>query len=107
MRGLYPAYVAKAERKGRTKAEVDEIICWLTGHTQRSLEATLATPITVADFFTEAPDMNASRELVTGVVRGVRVEAVEEPLMRNIRRLDKMIDELAKGWAMRKFMRGK
>lgn len=106
MRGLYPAYVAKAEKKGGTKAEVDEILRWLTGHTQPSLEAALSTPMTVADFFTEAPDMNASRELVTGVVCGVRVEAVEEPLMRDIRRLDKMIDELAKGRAMQKILRG-
>ena len=105
MRGLYPAYVAKAEKKGRTKAEVDEIVCWLTGHTQQSLEAALATPMTVEDFFTGAPDMNASRDLVTGTVCGVRVEAVEEPLMRDIRRLDKMIDELAKGRLMQKILR--
>ena len=105
MRGLYPAYVAKAEKKGRTKAEVDEIICWLTGHTDQSLEAALATPMTVGEFSTGAPDM-ASRELVTGVVCGVRVEAVEEPLMRDIRRLDKRIDELAKGLPMQKILRG-
>ncbi|WBH15839.1 DUF2200 domain-containing protein [Sphingomonas radiodurans] len=104
--GLYPAYVAKAERKGRTKAEVDAIVCWLTGHTQQSLDAALATSMTVADFFGQAPEMNASRNLVTGVVCGVRVEAVEEPLMREIRRLDKMIDELAKGRAMDKILRG-
>lgn len=106
MRALYPAYVAKAEKKGRTKAEVDEIVCWLTGHTQRSLEAELATLATVGAFFTGAPEMNASRELVTGTVCGVRVEAVEEPLMRDIRRLDKMIDELAKGRPMQKILRG-
>lgn len=104
--GLYPAYVAKAEKKGRTRAEVDGIVCWLTGHTPQSLEAALATPMTVGEFFTGAPDMNASRELVTGTVCGVRVEEVEEPLMRDIRRLDKMIDELAKGWPMQKILRG-
>lgn len=106
MRGLYPAYIAKAEKKGRTKAEVDEIVRWLTGHTQQSLEDALATFMTVGEFFTEAPDMNASRALVTGVVCGVRVEAVEDPLMREIRRLDKMIDELAKGRPMQKILRG-
>lgn len=104
-KGLYPAYVAKAERKGRTKAEVDMIVCWLTGHTQQSLDVALATSTTVADFFTQAPEMNASHDLVTGVVCGVRVEAVEEPLMREIRRLDKLIDELANGRAMEKILR--
>ena len=106
MKGLYPAYVAKAEKKSRTKAEVDEIVSWLTGHTQQSLEAALATPMTVEEFFTGAPDMNASRELVTGVVCGVRVETVEEPLMRDIRRLDKLIDELAKGRPLPNILRG-
>ena len=105
MRGLYPAYVAKAEKKGRTKAEVDEIVCWLTGYTQQSLEAALATPMTVKDFFTGAPDMNPLRELVTGSVCGIRVETVEEPLMRDIRRLDKMIDELAKARPMQRILR--
>lgn len=105
--GLYPAYVAKAERKGRTKADVDTIVCWLTGHTQRSLEVALATSMTVAEFFTTAPQMNAARDLVTGVVCGVRIEAVEEPLKREIRRLDKMIDELAKGRAMQRILRGR
>lgn len=103
---LYPAYVAKAEKKGRTRAEVDAITCWLTGHTPQSLETTLATNVTVADFFDGAPAMNPARDLVTGTVCGVRVEAVEEPLMREIRRLDKMIDELAKGRAMERILRG-
>lgn len=106
MRGLYPAYMAKAEKKGRTKAEVDEIVCWLTGHTQQSLEVALATSITAGDFFTVAPQMNVSRELVTGTVCGVRVEAIEEPLVQDIRRLDKMVDELAKGRPMQKILRG-
>ena len=104
-KGLYPAYVAKAEKKGRTRAEVDTILCWLTGHTPASLDAVLQTSQTVADFFAGAPAMNPARDLVTGVVCGVRVEAVEEPLMREIRRLDKMIDELAKGRTIDRILR--
>ena len=104
-KGLYPAYVAKAEKKGRTRAEVDTIVCWLTGHTQQSLNGALATSMTVEEFFTSAPKMNPQRDLVTGVVCGVRVEAVEEPLMQEIRRLDKMVDELAKGREMQKILR--
>lgn len=102
---VYPHYVAKAERKGRTKAEVDEIICWLTGHGPGSLEAELANKTTFEDFFARAPAMNPSRSLITGVVCGVRVENVEEPTMREIRYLDKLIDELAKGKAMAKILR--
>ena len=105
LRALYPAYVAKAEKKGRTRAEVDRIVCWLTGHSQASLDAALASPLTVAAFFAAAPRMNPARDLVTGVVCGVRVEAVEEPLMREIRRLDKMIDELAKGRPIERILR--
>jgi hypothetical protein len=104
-RGLYPAYLAKAEKKGRTKAEVDTIVCWLTGHTQQSFSDALATSMTVEEFFAGAPEMNPARVLVTGVVCGVRVEAVEEPLMQEIRRLDKMVDELAKGRTMQKILR--
>lgn len=103
--GVYPAYVAKAERKGRTQDEVDEIICWLTGHDRASLSATVASEADVAAFFAEAPKMNPARDGVTGVVCGVRVENVEEPLMREIRILDKLIDELAKGRAMEKILR--
>lgn len=102
---VYPHYVAKAERKGRTKAEVDEIICWLTGHSQEGLETELANRTTFEDFFAQAPAMNPSRALITGVVCGVRVENVEEPTMREIRYLDKLIDELAKGKAMAKILR--
>lgn len=102
---VYPHYVAKAERKGRTKAEVDEIICWLTGHDADSLESELANKTTFEDFFAQAPAMNPSRSLITGVVCGVRVENVEEPTMREIRYLDKLIDELAKGKAMAKILR--
>jgi hypothetical protein len=102
---VYPLYVAKAEKKGRTKAEVDEIICWLTGHSAKTLNAQLAKKASFEDFFAEAPRMNAARSLVTGVVCGVRVEEIEEPLMKEIRILDKMIDELAKGKAMEKILR--
>lgn len=102
---VYPHYVAKAERKGRTKAEVDEIIRWLTGYTQKALDAQLKKQTDFTGFFAEAPAMNPARDLIKGVVCGVRVEAVEEPLMREIRYLDKLIDELAKGKAMEKILR--
>ena len=103
---VYPALVAKAEKKGRTKAEVDEIIRWLTGHSQETLDDQLAKGTTFEDFFAQAPRMNPRRSLITGTVCGVRVEEVEEPLMREIRYLDKLIDELAKGKAMEKILRG-
>ena len=103
---VYPLYVAKAQRKGRTKAEVDEIIRWLTGHSQKTLEKELSKNTSFEDFFTQAPKMNASRSLITGVVCGIRVENIEEPVMREIRYLDKLIDELAKGKAMEKILRG-
>ena len=102
---VYPALVAKAEKKGRTRAEVDEIIRWLTGYSQFQLEAILADGADVQAFFTKAPNLNPSRTLITGTVCGVRVEAVEEPLMREIRYLDKLIDELAKGKGMEKILR--
>lgn len=102
---LYPAYLAKAEKKGRTRAEVDEIVRWLTGHSQASLEGELAKKTSLEDFFAQAPKLNPSRSLITGVVCGVRVEEIEEPLMREIRYLDKLIDELAKGKAMEKILR--
>ncbi|PZQ21204.1 MAG: DUF2200 domain-containing protein [Sphingopyxis macrogoltabida] len=102
---VYPHYVAKAEKKGRTKAEVDAIICWLTGHSGETLDAQLAGGTTFEDFFAGAPKMNPDRSLITGVVCGVRVEAVDDPLMREIRYLDKLIDELAKGKAMDKILR--
>ena len=104
--GVYPHYVAKAEKKGRTKAEVDEIIRWLTGHTQASLEQELASKTTFADFFANAPRLNPARELITGTICGVRVEQIEAPLMREIRYLDKLVDELAKGKKMEKILRG-
>jgi hypothetical protein len=102
---VYPHYVAKAEKKGRTKAEVDEIICWLTGHSQQSLDDQLAENTNFEDFFAQAPQMNSSRSLITGVICGVRVEEIQEKTMREIRYLDKLIDELAKGKAMEKILR--
>jgi hypothetical protein len=102
---VYPHYVAKAEKKGRTKAEVDEIICWLTGHSQQTLNDQLANAANFADFFAQAPRMNPLRSSIRGVVCGVRVEDIEEPTMREIRYLDKLIDELAKGKAMETILR--
>ena len=102
---VYPLYVAKAEKKGRTKAEVDEIVCWLTGYSPKELNILLKTDKSFDAFFAEAPCLNPARELVKGVVCGVRVEEIEEPLMREIRYLDKLIDELAKGKAMSKILR--
>lgn len=103
---VYPHYIAKAEKKGRTKAEVDEIFRWLTGFDQKGLEAELAAGTNFEDFFAKAPALNPARSLITGVVCGIRVENIEEPLMREIRYLDKLIDELAKGKKMEKILRG-
>lgn len=102
---VYPLYVTKAERKGRTKEEVDQIICWLTGYSQEELEDELDKQTDFETFFSNAPLMNPSRALIKGVVCGVRVEEIEEPLMREIRYLDKLIDELAKGKKMDKILR--
>ena len=102
---VYPHYVAKAEKKGRTRAEVDEIIRWLTGYSQKALDGQLDRKTSFETFFAEAPRMNPARSLITGTICGIRVEEIEEPLMREIRYLDKMIDELAKGWAMEKILR--
>jgi hypothetical protein len=101
---VYPLYVAKAEKKGRTKAEVDEIIRWLTGYRQAQLDAHLKKQTSFEDFFTSAK-LNPQRDLIKGVVCGIRVEEIEEPLMREIRYLDKLIDELARGKAMAKILR--
>lgn len=103
--GVYPHYVTKAEKKNRTKDEVDEIIRWLTGYSQEALEVHLDKGTDFENFFAEAPEMNPSRHLVKGVICGVRVEDIEEPLMQEIRYLDKMIDELAKGKTMEKILR--
>lgn len=102
---VYPHYVTKAEKKGRTKSEVDEIIRWLTGYRQEELEAQLERRADFETFFAEAPRPNPSRELIKGVVCGVRVEEIEEPTMREIRYLDKLVDELARGKAMEKILR--
>lgn len=103
---VYPLYVQKAEKKGRTKAEVDEIIRWLTGHSQKSLEDELAKGTSLEEFYAKAPKLNPARSKITGVICGVRVEDIEDPTMREIRYLDKLIDELAKGKAMEKILRG-
>ena len=102
---VYPHYVQKAERKARTKAEVDRIICWLTGYSEEGLQEQLQQGVDIETFFARAPAMNPCRSLVKGVVCGVRVEEVEDPLMREIRRLDKLIDELARGRPMEKILR--
>ena len=102
---VYPAYVAKAERKGRTKAEVDQIILWLTGYSQAQLAAHLKRGTDFETFFAAAPRLNPLRTLIKGVVCGVRVEEIEDPTMREIRYLDKLVDELAKGRVMEKILR--
>lgn len=102
---VYPHYVAKAEKKGRTKTEVDEIIHWLTGYSQEELDMQLEKQTDFETFFAEAPHINPSRALIKGVVCGVRVEDIEEPTMQEIRYLDKLIDELAKGKALEKIFR--
>jgi hypothetical protein len=102
---VYPYYVAKAEKKGRTKAEVDGIILWLTGYSQKELELQIENKTDFETFFANAPQLNPARALVKGVVCGVRVEDIKEPTMREIRYLDKLIDELAKGKAMEKILR--
>jgi hypothetical protein len=102
---VYPEYVNKAQRKGHTKAEVDEIIAWFTGYSQEALDAQLEKQTDVETFLAEAPQLNPSRALIKGVVCGVRVEDIEEPTMREIRYLDKLVDELAKGKTMEKILR--
>jgi hypothetical protein len=102
---VYPHYVAKAEKKGRTKAEVDQIISWLTGYSQKALETELEKRTDFENFYGKAPKLNPSRSLIKGVVCGVRVEDIEDPLMREARYLDKLIDELAKGRPMEKILR--
>lgn len=102
---VYPLYLAKAEKKGRTKAEVDEIFRWLTGYSQQTLEAQLQLKKDFENFFAEAPALNPLRGQIKGVICGVRIEEIEDPLMREIRYLDKLIDELAKGRSMEKILR--
>lgn len=102
---VYPLYIQKAERKSRTKEEVDQIICWLTGYSQTELEQQIKKETDFESFFTQAPALNPNISLIKGVVCGVRVEEVDDPLMQKIRYLDKLIDELAKGKAMEKILR--
>jgi len=102
---VYPQYVAKAEKKGRTKAEVDEIIRWLTGYSQEQLDARIADKTDFETFFARAPRLNPARDQIKGLICGHRVEEIEEPLVREIRYLDKLVDELAKGKAMEKILR--
>jgi hypothetical protein len=102
---VYVHYIAKAERKGRTRAEVDEIICWLTGYTREGLAEELAINTSFEDFFARAPALNPARSAITGTICGVRIEHIDEPLMREIRYMDKLVDELAKGRPMEKILR--
>jgi hypothetical protein len=102
---VYPEYIAKAEKKGRTKSEVDEIIRWLTGYSQEGLQLQLDNQTDIETFVAEAPELNPSRAMIKGVICGVRVEEIQEPTMREIRYLDKLIDELARGKAMGKILR--
>src|SRR5688572_30123216 len=102
---IYPMYIQKAERKNRTKKEVDQVICWLTGYTQAGLQQQIKKGNDLRTFFAQAPAMNPNASLITGVVCGVRVQEIEDPLMKKIRYLDKLVDELAKGKAMEKILR--
>ena len=102
---LYPMLIAKAEKKGRTKAEVDEITCWLTGYNKENLDELMGSDITYGNFFLQAPGLNPNRKLIKGVICGVRVEDIEDSLMQEIRYLDKLVDELAKGKTLEKIMR--
>lgn len=101
----YPLYVAKAAKKERTKAEVDEIIRWLTGYSQAQLEAQIRAGVDMETFYSQAPKLNPARNLITGVICGIKVEQIEDPTTREIRYLDKLIDELAKGKAIEKILR--
>lgn len=103
---IYPLLVAKAERKGHTKQEVDEVIRWLTGYDEAALARQLERDVDYAAFFGEAPAYNPNAELITGVVCGVRVEMIDDPMMKKVRQLDKLVDELAKGKPMEKILRG-
>lgn len=102
---VYPLYIAKAERKGRTKAEVDEVLLWLTGYSPKELAAQLKKKVDFETFFAEAPQLHPSRNLIKGTICGFRIEEIQEPLMREIRYLDKLVDELAKGRPMEKILR--
>jgi hypothetical protein len=102
---VYPLYIAKAEKKGRTQEEVDEIVRWLTGYSQKQLETVIEDGTDLETFYGEAPELNPNRQLITGVICGIRVEEIQDPLMQEIRYLDKLIDELARGKSMEKILR--
>ena len=102
---VYPMYIAKAEKKGRTKNEVDKVIRWLTGYTQRKLESQIKRQVSFEKFFKEAPKLNPSRKFITGMICGVRVEDIEDKTMREMRYMDKLVDELAKGRPLEKILR--
>lgn len=102
---VYPLYIQKVEGKGRTKAELDEVLCWLTGHTPKSLQAQIDKKVDLQTFFAEAPKLNPNVSKITGVICGYRVEDIEDPLMQKIRYMDKLVDELAKGKKMEKILR--
>ena len=103
---LYPLQVNKAEKKGRSRQEVDEVTCWLTGYSAAEIARLEQSDISYGDFFKNAPTMNPNRQLITGKVCGVQVEVIADPMMREIRYLDKLVDELAKGWPLEKILRG-
>lgn len=102
---VYPTYIQKAEKKGRTKEEVDTLICWLTGYNKKTLQAQIDKKTDFQTFFAQAPALNPNASMITGVICGYRIEEIEDPLMKKVRYLDKIIDELAKGKAMEKIMR--
>ena len=102
---VYPLLVQKVERKGRSKAEVDEVICWLTGYEEQGLQSQLAADVDYEQFFSDAPNFNPNADKITGVICGHRVEEITDPLMKKIRQMDKLVDELAKGKAMEKILR--
>lgn len=102
---VYPLYIKKVEKKGRTKSEVDTVIIWLTGYTQKKLEAIVKKQTNFETFFAEAPKLNPSRKLIVGVICGIRIEDIKDPLMQEIRYLDKLVDELAKGRPLEKILR--
>jgi hypothetical protein len=102
---VYPLYIQKVEKKGRTKAEVDEVILWLTGYSHEHLDAQIEARTNFEDFFAQAPALNPNRELIKGVICGVRIEEIEDPLMREIRYMDKLVDDLAKGRPIEKILR--
>lgn len=103
--GVYPFYIQKAEKKGRTKDEVDEVIRWLTGYTQKQLETQLENQLNFEEFYKDSPELNPSRTLITGAICGIRVEEIEDPVVKFARQMDKLVDELAKGRSMEKILR--